>query len=68
MRSYVRPLGYGNEGTGANCVCSLGNDRRDCVCELGECGGWVVSVTVWIPDVVEARTLVFAQRDTVSDA
>jgi hypothetical protein len=63
-----RPLGHGNEGAGANRVRGLGNDRRDCVCELRESGGWVVGVTVWIPDVVEARALVFAQRDTVPDA
>ena len=68
MRLYVCSSGYGNEGVRANRVRGLGSERRDCARELGERGGWVVGITVRILGVVEARTLVLAQWDTVLDA
>jgi hypothetical protein len=64
----VCPLGHGNKGAGANRARGIWDDACSCAWELRECGGWVVGVTVWILDVVEARTLIFVQRDTVLDA
>ena len=67
VRSCVFPLRC-NQGVGINRVPSPWNDGRSCVGKLGEGGGWVVGVTVWVLGGVEGGTLVPGQRGTVLDA
>ena len=62
------PLGCKNKNVGVDHFLCPGGDGRSYTSELGESGGRVVGVTVWVYEIVEGRTLVSGQRDTVLDA
>jgi len=66
LRSYACPLSYGNKGAGADP--GLWGDSDRGAHELGEGGGWVIDVTVWVLQAAEGRTLISVQRDAVLDA
>ena len=68
MGSRVYPLGYGNKSARIDHVPYPWDDSGSCSSKLGEGGGWVVSVTMWVLGAIEGRTLVSGQRNTILDA